>query len=411
MAAFISPTSTSLVSPSDDESSSIVTVQSTGSNDESRNVLQLHFSSDFDNNKISRGIILTTQPIQQQQQVADHTNEQMLQTIVEVINPMISGDGSPNRVAVGHSIEPTYSSLDENDNGNTADDEYDSINSYNPERTELSLNDKMRNVLQELVTNERVRLSFTQSLSDDDDEEDENVDDDDDSDNDTEDDENDSLQHDFVDGEATKISTKEIILPSPTTTITQSTTTTRIIDEEPNGNQIDTNIFVLENPQTSDNNKSIESDNLCFDSNESTLTSNATLNDTIYENPNFLATDTPTKTILTTSTTKRAQSEQDEKLKEKLLSELNIGERKNIFPTAVDLVEEIVDVAKKAVDVCATGDDGTIQREQDDDNEDDDTTETTNNSTTEATSKSSTMSKTSGGGAKRKRRKSKSKKK
>lgn len=387
LAALIPPPPSVLVSPSDDENSSIVTVQSTGSNDGSGGAMQLHFSPGDEQSNTSGGVIVSAQP-PSQQQVADHAG-QTLQTVVEVVNPLISGDGVANRIAVGHSLEPTYPSLDENDNGNAADDEYDSINSYNPGRRELSLNDKMKNVLQELVTNERVRLSFSQSLTDDNDGDDDEEDNDD-SDDDTDDDDNDSLQHDSDDELDGKVGA-----PAAPVAMTAASA------EEPNGNIIASNVLVLENPQTSDND-AVESDNLCFDATESSLTSNTTFNDTVYENPNFLASDTPTDD----ASSKRSQSEHDEKLKEKLLSELNIGDKRGVLPAAVDLVEGIVGVAARAVE------DAAIQREQDDDNEEDDTTETTNNSTAESASKSSSASRSgTAAAAKRKKRKSKSKKK
>lgn len=86
-----------------------------------------------------------------------------LQTIVEVINPVIigRGDGYANEIAIGRFDDCAYHSL------NDVDMSYNS----NAEYYELSLNDKMKNVLQELLGNEKVKLNLSRSLNEDDDDE------------------------------------------------------------------------------------------------------------------------------------------------------------------------------------------------------------------------------------------------
>lgn len=78
-----------------------------------------------------------------------------LETIVEVVNPILVGDGRANEIAVSRMLNddlslPSFS----------VDDE---------EQEQLSLNDKMKNVLKELKENEKVRLSLSRSMEEDDD--------------------------------------------------------------------------------------------------------------------------------------------------------------------------------------------------------------------------------------------------
>lgn len=91
-----------------------------------------------------------------------------LQTIVEVVNPVIFGDGDTNEIATSRGPD----SLEE------------SFYSGNPipslrKKPELSLNAKMKNVLQELVENERVKLRLSQSIDEDDEDADDSEDDED----------------------------------------------------------------------------------------------------------------------------------------------------------------------------------------------------------------------------------------
>lgn len=81
-----------------------------------------------------------------------------MQTIVEVINPTIVGDGMANEIPIGRSVDcgDQYSLNDD-------EDEFSSIGGFEP-----SLNDKMKNVLKELLGNERVKLNLSRSLNEDD---------------------------------------------------------------------------------------------------------------------------------------------------------------------------------------------------------------------------------------------------
>lgn len=72
-----------------------------------------------------------------------------LQTIVEVVNPILVGDGTANEIAVSRMLNDDLS-----------------LPSFNVD-DELSLNDKMKNVLKELKENEKVRLSLSRSMEED----------------------------------------------------------------------------------------------------------------------------------------------------------------------------------------------------------------------------------------------------
>lgn len=105
------------------------------------------------------------------------TTTTLLQTIVEVVNPVIAGHGFANTISIGRSADGTYPSLDEYANDDENDDdqlEFEtheaaaaaaaSDEEYNySDQHELSLNDKMKNVLQELLKNERVQLNWSRS--------------------------------------------------------------------------------------------------------------------------------------------------------------------------------------------------------------------------------------------------------
>lgn len=86
-----------------------------------------------------------------------------LQTIVEVVNPMLSGDGTATEIAIGRTNDdaslPSFNDDDDED-----DDEHDGV----VYRREMSLNDKMKNVLAELKENEKVRLSLSRSMDEED---------------------------------------------------------------------------------------------------------------------------------------------------------------------------------------------------------------------------------------------------
>jgi hypothetical protein len=80
-----------------------------------------------------------------------------LETIVEVVNPILVGDGTANEIAVSRMLNDDLS--------------LPSFGVDDEEQEQLSLNDKMKNVLKELKENEKVRLSLSRSMEEDDDEE------------------------------------------------------------------------------------------------------------------------------------------------------------------------------------------------------------------------------------------------
>lgn len=85
----------------------------------------------------------------------DYPSVSHLETIVEVVSPFIDGDGNVKRITVGKSDEEMYPSYSES---------MRSFGDSSEEKVELSLNDKMKNVLQELLENERVKLNLSRSL-------------------------------------------------------------------------------------------------------------------------------------------------------------------------------------------------------------------------------------------------------
>lgn len=143
-----------LSTPPLDDDSSIVTVQT--------NPERL-FLNDGDNDEIDY--------------ITESDDHHHLQTIVEVVNPVIFGDGDANEIVTSGGPD----SLEENlYSGNSTH----SSKTFR-KKPELSLNAKMKNVLQELVENERVKLRLSQSI--DDDEEDDEDDDEEEDDEDYED--------------------------------------------------------------------------------------------------------------------------------------------------------------------------------------------------------------------------------
>jgi hypothetical protein len=92
-----------------------------------------------------------------------HSN---LQTIVEVVNPMFAGDGTAKEIAIGGaSDDGSMPSFDVDVRGDESE-QYDGV----VYRRELSINDKMKNVLRELKENEKVRLSLSRSMDEDEEE-------------------------------------------------------------------------------------------------------------------------------------------------------------------------------------------------------------------------------------------------
>lgn len=86
-----------------------------------------------------------------------------LQTIVEVVNPMLAGDGTATEIAIGRTNDDA--SLPSFDVEAGDEDDLDGVIL----RRELSLNDKMKNVLKELKENEKVRLSLSRSMDEEED--------------------------------------------------------------------------------------------------------------------------------------------------------------------------------------------------------------------------------------------------
>lgn len=169
--AMQSAANTTLVSPSDDENSSIVTVRDNGEQLQLVDMGDSHrIDSDDDGDNVSHNS-------------SERTS--VLQTVVEVVNPLIAGDGSANQISIVRSSECPFPSLDQY-GGDDADGndlhslQFESHSMDGSDEFELSLNDKMKTVLQELVENERVKLSFSKSITEDDDGDEDNDDDDED---------------------------------------------------------------------------------------------------------------------------------------------------------------------------------------------------------------------------------------
>lgn len=305
------------ISPSDDENSSIITVRSNISNSNESSPLRLHLAVDADANEnvanaseaqsgSTFGTFLTT--VQRERvPIANLMDEvdQNMQTIVEVVNPLISGDGYANKIAVGRSND--YPSFDESEHqalidAGTGAGEFDSYDVYNT-ASELSLSDRMKNVLQELVENERVKLNFSQSISESDNE---------DSDfgkNDTDDDENEPFSHD---------DDTDINININRTAITEENGNAVVIttfDKRPDiGGRGGDRVVVAGNTDNASANANVADDR-----------KNA--NVFIYQNPNFLMADdemdaSTSQQITTVPHSER--NEREQKLKEKLLSELNV---------------------------------------------------------------------------------------
>ncbi|XP_031624898.1 protein lap4 isoform X10 [Contarinia nasturtii] len=372
------------ISPSDDENSSIITVRSNASNNDS--MVRLHLATE--NNETdaaqsaSGGSFLMT--VQQQQQqpssnVIDANNDDgKMQTIVEVVNPLISGQGYANTIAVGGSNDDnSYPSFDPNDDDNAAAEaNYDSLDMYNT-ASELSLSDKMKNVLQELVKNERVRLSFSQSISEGEDSDSEQ--------NDTDDDANEPLKHDSSDDEsAAPINSTNQTVNAPATIEIPTT--------EANGNAVIAKLNIVDTKESDNsNNDDIQNANIIDDN-------------FIYKNPNFLMADDE----IDANTSQQSGStvtrkDRDEKLKEKLLAELNVqpsAMMTTMTSIAVDTKPEILITESTNIDPDEEENSISIQDE----------TPSTPTSPIETSSKSDSIQ-SAGTAGKRKKRKNKSRKK
>lgn len=296
------------ISPSDDENSSIITVRSNASNNDS--MVRLHLATEHAENIGDAqnsggggsmvGSFLTAVQHHQPSNFIDG-NEGM-QTIVEVVNPLISGQGYANTIAVGRSSDGTYPSFDVNDDGNVAETNQDSLDLYNT-ASELSLSDRMKNVLQELVKNERVRLSFSQSISEGDDSDSEQ--------NDTDDDANEPLQNDSSDDDESAIPISSSIRLPATEENGNASAAAAIAVDVADAVIAQLNIVDSELDDRAGNNDDIKNANIIDD-------------DFIYTNPNFLMASDEIDASSSQPSTVTTRNERDEKLKEKLLAELNV---------------------------------------------------------------------------------------
>ncbi|XP_055300026.1 protein lap4-like isoform X18 [Sitodiplosis mosellana] len=372
------------ISPSDDENSSIITVRSNASNNNNESVVRLHLATE-DNANVGEGqsgsggggSFLTAVQHHQPSNVIDAA-ESTMQTIVEVVNPLISGQGYANTIAVGGSNDDgSYPSFDPtNDDGNVAEVmNYDSLDVYKT-ASELSLSDKMKNVLQELVKNERVRLSFSQSISE--------VEDSDSEQNDTDDDANEPLRHDSSDDD------KSVVPISPSN---QATAT------EENGNAAAVAAAAAAAAEAAAVIAQLNIvDTVASDSGNNDDIKNANIidDDFIYKNPNFLMAGDEMDAC-TSQQQAIVRNERDEKLKEKLLAELNVQ------PSGTD------DTTRPEADQIASTNDAEGEEESSISIHEEIPSMPT--SPTETSSKSDSISLTGTGAGKRKKRKNKGRKK
>lgn len=180
------------------------------------------------------------------------TFEPHLQTIVEVLNPNV-GDGMINQITIGRSMD--CSSLDDSYSYHNID--------RNDKQRPLSLNDKMKTVLKELLDNERVKMNLSKSLIADD--------------------------NDNIDG---------------------SNSSDDGAEYDPNENK--TKFFVREKLINDFFTYNTENDNPLLSSND---------NCQVYKNPNI------DFTVEVIESELEKVGIEDDKIKEKLLSELNVAER------------------------------------------------------------------------------------
>lgn len=308
-----------------------------------------------------------------------HMMRTPLQTIVEVMNPMLGGDGTANEIIVGRSNDEdqTYSSID--DDG-SFEYEYHVQQRMKPE---LSLNAKMKNVLQELVENEKVKR-LSRSFDEDDFRIDEEEYDDVD-------------RSDEIDGDSEKCDNESEKL------------TTREISSEVNGNRTvfyvreklinDFYTFGQDDPSLDEKNgKIILSQDFDPNDNESILLSYgndpAILVDNcaVFENPVFNVTE---EEFLQEEAKAEAISEENEKIKEKLLSEMNIETNRSFI------------AAEKQASETALNDDVFVEDENNDDNDDEDV----DNEKSQNELSSAQTTQTSNENTRKKKRKNRNKKK
>lgn len=134
-----------------DDNQSMVTV--CPNNTEDTLILQPTDPSDYINANVGTTMSETDENYHDEDAM-DYSNQ--INTIVQVVNPLLVGDGTATEIAIGHADDlPSFNN-----------EEYGDDVTF---RRELSLNDKMKNVLKELKENEKVRLSLSRSMEEDDD--------------------------------------------------------------------------------------------------------------------------------------------------------------------------------------------------------------------------------------------------
>lgn len=400
-----------IITPSDDENSSIITVRSNAGNNDS--MVRLHLATDTNDPNASgngngatvagatataevqsgsTGSYLTA--VQHHQVAASDVDANTdMQTIVEVVNPLIAGHGYANTIAVGHHSGGDGPNPSFDPNIYTAESNYDSLDAYKT-ASEMSLSDKMKNVLQELVKNERVRLSFSQSLSDGDGDSDSEQ-------NDTDNDANEPLKHDSSDDdESTVPPAPAITLSTETPVMITATATAPAATQAPvteeNGNAVIAQLNIVDEHRDSSNN----------DKNANIID-----NDFIFQNPNFVD-EIDVMTVPQANVPSSVRNERNEKLKEKLLSELEVQ------PSGSETLSSKHSVKAKPTTVTATTSVTAVAVVTESTNEPDDEESsisihdevpTTPTSLTEPSSKSDSISST--GSGKRKKRKNRPRKK
>ena len=154
-----------------DENQSFVTV-CPNYGDETRVILHATDPDDYMNANVF---------VKQNVGVIEGRTSSNLQTIVEVVNPMLCGDGIATEITIGRSDDSTFASFEAYNDVHVDEDEDDGVVVLRKKSGfELSINDKMKNVLKELKQNEKVRLSLSRSMDGEDDNDDEDDDEDDD---------------------------------------------------------------------------------------------------------------------------------------------------------------------------------------------------------------------------------------
>lgn len=297
------------VSPSDDENSSIITVRS---NDNDEHLAHLHFgASNSSAPQIQSAITAThhthlaqcidrSASIDTDGENANDAPAAAANSDHVMVSPLIAGDGDDvaqnEIIAVGRSNEDdSRGSSVLNDAVDASNDDYHSL-AYNSGTDELSLSDRMKNVLQELVETERMKkLNVSESESDvdsvDGNEKSDTVKDDTDA-------ENEPLQFDDI---ADELDRKPLMA----------------LDDDVDGGRGNEIAITT----TSELNANRHQDS---DGNNDDIKNANTFDDFVYENPNFLMAKDESDVNMSQQQRSANRNQRDIKLKEKLLSELNV---------------------------------------------------------------------------------------